>query len=75
MKKWIDDNTANDIRYLFRLNKENEAIKDKIIRYITNRFELEEKNYWVTIILNMNVTVIKLKHYYLKDIFIKLGHI
>ena len=30
---------------LFRLNKENEAVKDRIIRYITNLFEHEEDYY------------------------------
>ena len=32
----MDDTTVKDIRNLFRLKKENEAIKDRIIRDIRN---------------------------------------
>ena len=42
----MEDNTIKDIRKLFWLNKENEAIKERIIRVIKNLFELEkEENY------------------------------
>ena len=37
--------TLKDIRNLFRLKKENEAIKDRIIRDIMYLFEHEEEDY------------------------------
>ena len=47
LKKEIDDNIIKDIRNIFRLKNENEAIKGRIIRDIRNSFELknEEENY------------------------------
>ena len=41
----IDDTTNKDTRNLFRLKKQNEAIKDIIIRDIRNFFEHEEDCY------------------------------
>ena len=35
-----------DIRNLFRLKKESEAIKDKIVRDIRNLLEHEEEDYY-----------------------------
>ena len=32
LKKEVNNNTINSIKYLFRPRKENEAIKDRIIR-------------------------------------------
>ena len=32
LKKEVNNNTVNSIKYLFRPRKENEAIKDRIIR-------------------------------------------
>ena len=43
LKKEIDDVAIKDIRNLFRLKKENEAIKCKVIRAIRNLFEHDEK--------------------------------
>ena len=72
-----------DIRNLFRLKKESEAIKDKIVRDIRNLLEHEEEdyykpvrviNFWRTVIINMKVMVIEIKHYQLKNILIKLDH-
>ena len=72
-----------DIRNLFRLKKESEAIKDKIVRDIRNLLEHEEEdyykpvrviNFWKTVIINMKVMVIEIKHYQLKNILIKPGH-
>ena len=69
-----------DIRNLFRLKKEREAIKDKIVRDIRNLLEHEEEdyykpvrviNFWRTVIINMKVMVIEIKHYQLKNILIK----
>ena len=68
MKNETDD-IVKDIRYLFRLQKENEATKNRIIRDIRNLFEHEEDHYKpvrvskfrVIIIFNMKVTVIKNK--------------
>ena len=37
-KKEIDDNAIKDVNILFRLEKENEAIKNKITRDIRNLF-------------------------------------
>ena len=45
MKKEIDDTTVKYIRNLFRLKKENETIKNRIIRDIRNLFENEEEDY------------------------------
>ena len=72
--------TIKDIRNLFRLEKENKAVKDVILRDIQNIFDNDkEENYYkpveVTIILNMKVKVIKIKHYLLMNIIIKLDHI
>ena len=41
-----EENMIKDIRNLIRLEKENEAIKDTILRNIKNLFEHEEKNYY-----------------------------
>ena len=41
-----EENMIKDIRNLIRLEKENEAIKDRILRNIKNLFEHEEKNYY-----------------------------
>ena len=76
---------TNDIaieikRNLFRLKKENKAIKDRIIRVIRNLFEHEEEDSYksvriaITIILNLKVKVIE-KRYQLEDILIKLDRI
>ena len=71
---------------LFRLKKETKAIKDRILENIKNLFknEKQEVNYHkpeeqiifgVTIILNMKVTMIEMKHYQLKNILIEVCHI
>ena len=44
--KKIEDNTIKYIRYLFRLKKENEAIKDRVIRDNRNLSEHEEESYY-----------------------------
>ena len=38
-----------DLRNLFRLKKENEAIKDRVIRDIRNHFEHEEEHYYISV--------------------------
>ena len=43
LKKERDDAAIKDIRNLFRLKKENEAIKCRVIRDIRNLFEHDEK--------------------------------
>ena len=72
-----EENVIKDVRTLFRLEKQTKSIKDRILRDIKNRFVHEEENYYkpvrvssfgVIIILNMKVTVIKIKHYELKNI-------
>ena len=41
-----EENMIKDIRNLIRLENENEATKDRILGYIKNLFEHEEKNYY-----------------------------
>ena len=80
LKREIDDITIKDIRSLFRLKEENEAIKERVVRNIRNFFEYEEDyynlirlgNFWSNNILNMKVMVIEVKHYQLENILIKL---
>ena len=38
----MDDTTIEDIRNIFKLKKENEAIKDRVTGYIRNLFEHRE---------------------------------
>ena len=45
-KQETNDPAINNIGNLFRLKKENEAIKDKIVRDIRNLFVYEEKDYY-----------------------------
>ena len=70
----IEDRILRDIKNVFRLEKENEVIKDIMLRDIRKLFEdEEERSYFkqvrvciffpVTIILNMKVTMITIKHY------------
>ena len=44
-KKQSNESIIENIRKLFRLKKENEAIKDRIIRDIENLFEKQEDHY------------------------------
>ena len=71
------------MRNLFILKKENEAIIDRVFRDIRNLFEHEEQDYYkpvehvifgATIILNMKVTVIEIKHCQLKNISMMSDH-
>ena len=50
----IDDTTVKDITNRFRLKKENEAIKNRIIRDIRNLFEHEEEDYYKSVRKNNN---------------------
>ena len=43
LKEEVDDAAIKKIRNLFRLKKENEAIKDRVIRNNRNLFENEEE--------------------------------
>ena len=83
MKKKIDDTTIKCIRNLLRLEKENKAIKDRIMRDIKNLFEHEEEDYykpvkvgnsWSNNYIEYKIKAIE-KHYQLKNILIKLNHI
>ena len=40
--KEINQNIVKNVRYLFRLKKENETTKENIIRDVRNLFELEK---------------------------------
>ena len=44
LRKEINDNTITEVRNLFRLKKENEAMQDRIIRDIRNLFEQEKED-------------------------------
>ena len=46
LKEEVDDAAIKKIRNLFRLKKENEAIKDRVIRNNRNLFENEEEDYY-----------------------------
>ena len=46
LQKEIDDTTIKDIWNLFRLKKENGAIKDRVIINIKNISEHEEEDYY-----------------------------
>ena len=80
LKRETDDITIKDIRSLFRLKEENEAIKERVVRNIRNFFEYEEDyyklirlgNFWSNNLLNMKVMNIEVKHYQLENILIKL---
>ena len=81
LKEELNYTAIKHARNPFRLEKEAEVIKDKILRDIENLFEHEEEenyykpiivsNFWVTIILNTKVTVIEIKNYQLKNILIE----
>ena len=42
----MNNNTIKNIRKLFRLKKENEAIKNRVITDVRNFFEHEEEDYF-----------------------------
>ena len=46
MKKEVDETTIKDIRILFRLKKENEANKGRIIRNIKSLSEHRKEDYY-----------------------------
>ena len=86
LKKHLNQTAIKDTRNLLRREKETKEIENKIFRYIKNLFEPEKEeenyhkplrinNFGATVILNMNVTEIEIKHYQLKNILIKLEHI
>ena len=41
-----EENIIEDVKNLFRLEKEIKAIKDRILRDIRNLFEYEERDYY-----------------------------
>ena len=41
-----EENIIDDVKNLFRLEKEIKAIKDRILRDIRNLFEYEERDYY-----------------------------
>ena len=70
MEKEVDNTAVKDIGNLFKLKKENIAIKNRLIRDIRNPFEHEEEdyykpvrvgNFWGNNLLNMKVTVVEIK--------------
>ena len=83
LKKEINDNAIKDVTNFFRLKKENKVIKDSIIIDIRILFEHgEEENSYKPIRVSnfwsnnyINVKVIEIKYYQLKNVLIKLGHI
>ena len=47
MKNWkLEDNIRKDVKNLYRLKKENKAIKARIIRDIRNLFEQGKEDYY-----------------------------
>ena len=85
LKTELNYTTIKDKRSYFRLEKETQVIKYRILRDVENPFEHEEEGKYYkpvrvsnrcrTVILNTKVTVIEIKHYCLKNIFIKLDYI
>ena len=77
------DNIMKNAKNLFRLKKENKAIKNRIVRDIRNLVEHEEDYYKPLRVGNSlsnnyieyESIVIEIKHYHLKNISIKLDHI
>ena len=81
LRKETNDTTIKDVRNLFRLEKENEAIRDRIVRDIRNLFEYGERNYYKLAIVgnfwSNNYVEYESKgnkNNQLKNIFIKLDH-
>ena len=81
MKKQINDKAIKDITNRFRLEKETEATKDRIIRNIRNLFQHEKDCYTQIRVGNFssnNYIEYKVKgsrkHYQMKKIFVKLDH-
>ena len=64
-KKQSVENMIKSKRNYFKLKKENQAIKDKIIRYIRRLFEQEEKDHYKPIRVgnswNNELVVIEIK--------------
>ena len=52
LKKDLNYNAMNNIRNLFRPEKETKAIKDRILRDIKNLFEYEEEDYYKPVTTN-----------------------
>ena len=83
MESLKEEKRIKDIWNLFKLKKETELIKHRLLRDTKNLFEHEENSYnpveWVIfgvkIILNTKVTVMEIKHNQFKNILKKLGHI
>ena len=81
-KNQTNDTTIKGIQNLFRLQKENKAIKDRITRDIRNVFEDEEKYYFKPVIIGnfWNNNYIKYKSnddrktLSVKNVLIKLDH-
>ena len=72
----FDDNITKNVRIHFKLEKENKAIKNKIIRDITNLFELEGDHYKQTaarLIMNKKETVIEIKYEESENVLAKLN--
>ena len=72
------DRILRDIRQVFRLGKENKAIKDIILTNIRNLLENEEeekfykpvrvRNFWSNNNIEFETIVIEIKYYQLKNI-------
>ena len=69
-----------DIRNLFKLEKENKAIKEKVTEDIKTLFEQQEEHYKPSELVTFGITIITLmlieiKTYQSNNILIKLNHI
>ena len=77
LQKYSEDKIIKDKRSLFRLKKENAAIKDRIIRDI--KILLDKEDYQKPVrrdnFCRDKVLVIEIKAYQSKNILISLNHI
>ena len=82
-KKEIDDTTIRDIRNFFRMKKKIKQSKIQSLEMLGTFLSMKKKIiinqeeqviFGATIILNMKVTVIEIKHCQLRNILIKLHH-
>ena len=57
IRKETADTTIRDIKYLFRLEKKNKAIKDIILINFRNFFDLEEGEHYYNPVIGYNFLV------------------
>ena len=75
LKEELNYTPIKDIRNLFRQEKETKTVKDRRVSSQVISSQQKLVSFGVTIILNIKIMVIEIKHYQLKNILIKLDHI